>query len=129
MSRHYYLGLILLWVAFGWAQQEVEVETVVPAGTLLHCTLDEPNLSSQTAQVGDPVLCHVNSLQMFGRPLTTRGAYVSARLQEYRDPGHFFGKGWIQLELTSLTLPTGSFPLNAKVISATRYRVDRGREN
>ena len=125
MSRTYCLGVILFCVPFGWAQQDVELETVVPAGTLLHCTLDEPNFSSQTAQVGDPVLCHVNSLQIFGRPLTTRGAYLSARLQEYRDPGHLFGKGWMQLEFTSLTLPTGSFPLNAKVISATRYRVDR----
>jgi hypothetical protein len=125
MSRHYYLCLLLLCVPLGWAQQDVELETVVPAGTLLHCTLDEPNFSSQTAQVGDPVLCHVNSLVMFGRPLTTRGAYLSARLREYRDPGHFFGKGWLQLEFTSLALPTGSFPLNAKVISATRYRVDR----
>ena len=125
MSRHYYLCLSLFCVPFSWAQQDVDVETVVPAGTLLHCTLDEPNFSSRTAQVGDPVLCHVNSLQIFGRPLTTRGAYLSARLQEYRDPGHFFGKGWLQLEFTSLTLPTGSFPLNAKVISAARYRVDR----
>ena len=125
MSRHYYLCLLFLCVPFSWAQQDVELETVVPAGTLLHCTLDEPNFSSQTAQVGDPVLCHVNSLVMFGRPLTTRGAYLSARLREYRDPGHFFGKGWLQLEFTSLALPTGSFPLNAKVISATRYRVDR----
>jgi hypothetical protein len=125
MSRNYYLGLILLCAPFGRAQQDVEVETVVPAGTLLHCTLDEPNFSSQTAQVGDPVLCHVNSLEMFGRPLIPRGAYLSARLQEYRDPGHFFGKGWLQLEFTGLTLPRGSFPLNAKIISVTRYRVDR----
>jgi hypothetical protein len=112
----------------GWAQQAVQVGTAgtfVPAGTLLHCTLDEPNFSSRTAQVGDPVLCHVNSVEMFGRPLIPRGAYLSARLEEYRDPGHFFGKGWIQLEFTSLTLPNGNFPLSAKVIAARPYRVDR----
>ena len=34
-------------------------ETVVPAGTLLRCTMSEPNFSSATAQVGDPVLCHL----------------------------------------------------------------------
>ena len=61
---------------------------------------------------------------MFGRPLIPRGAYLSARLQEYRDPGRFFGKGWLQLEFVSLTLPGGNFPLNAKVISARKYRVD-----
>ena len=112
----------------GWAQQAVQVGTpgtFVPAGTLLHCTLDEPNFSSKTAQVGDPVLCHVNSVEMFGRPLIPRGAYLSARLEEYRDPGHFWGKGWIQLEFTSLTLPNGNFPLSAKVIAARPYRVDR----
>jgi len=107
-------------------QTEVAVQggTVVPAGTLVHCTLDEPNFSSATAQVGDPVLCHATSMEMFGRPLTPRGAYLSARLEEFKDPGHFFGKGWIQLEFTSLTLPAGNFPINAKVISAGRYRVD-----
>jgi hypothetical protein len=108
-------------------QTEVAVEngTVVPAGTLLACTLDEPNFSSRTTQIGDPVLCHLKSIEMFGRSLIPRGAYLSARLQDYRDPGHFFGKGWLQLEFTSLTLPHGNLPLNAKVISADHYRVDR----
>jgi hypothetical protein len=114
--------------AIALAQQtEVTVQsgTVVPAGTLLACTLNEPNFSSRTAQIGDPVLCHLKSIEMFGRPLIPRGAYLSARLQEYRDPGHFFGKGWLQLEFTSLTLPHGNFPLSAKVISADHYRVDQ----
>jgi hypothetical protein len=107
--------------AIGWAQQG---EYILPAGTLMGCTLDEPNFSSQTAERGDPVLCHVNSLESFGRPLVPQGAYLSARLEDYRDPGHFFGKGWLQIEFTSLALPGGIFPLNAKVISAGRYRVD-----
>lgn len=38
---------------------------VVPAGTLLRCTLDEPNFSSATADIGDPVLCHLNGLREF----------------------------------------------------------------
>ena len=128
MSRSSGILFSLCAGAIALAQQtEVAVQsgTIVPAGTLLVCTLDEPNFSSRTAQVGDPVLCHLNSMEMFGRPLIPRGAYLSARLEEYRDPGHFFGKGWLQLEFTSLTLPHGSFPLNAKVISAGHYRVDR----
>jgi hypothetical protein len=129
MLRSFGVIAFLLGAApMGWAQQAVQVGTpgtFVPAGTLLHCTLDEPNFSSKTAQVGDPVLCHVNSVEMFGRPLIRRGAYLSARLEEYRDPGHFWGKGWIQLEFTSLTLPNGNFPLSAKVIAARRYKVDR----
>lgn len=107
-------------------QTEVTVQggNFVPAGTLLSCTLDEPNFSSQTAQPGDPVLCKTSPVQMFGRQLIPRGAYLSARLRNYRDPGHFFGKGWLQLEFTSLTLPGGNIPLDAKVISAARYRVN-----
>jgi hypothetical protein len=105
----------------GWAQQD---EYILPAGTLMGCTLDEPNFSSQTAERGDPVLCHVNSLESFGRPLVPQGAYLSAKLEDYRDPGHFVGKGWLQLEFTSLALPGGIFPLNAKVISVGHYRVD-----
>jgi hypothetical protein len=128
MSRSSGILFSLCAGAIALAQQtEVAVQhgTAVPAGTLLSCTLDEPNFSSRTAQIGDPVLCHVNSLQMFGKPLIPRGAYLSARLQDYRDPGHFFGKGWLQLEFTGLTLPSGNFPLSAKIISVTRYRVDR----
>ena len=61
-------------------------ETIVRAGTLLQCTLDEPRFSSATAQVRDPVLCHVNSLGMFGRAVFPRGAYLSGRLEDFRDP-------------------------------------------
>jgi hypothetical protein len=122
-------GIIFLLCAthLGWAQQtEVAVQpsSFVPAGTLVGCTLDEPNFSSQTARPGDPVLCRTSPVQMFGRQVIPRGAYLSARLRDYRDPGHFVGKGWIQLEFTRLTLPGGNIPLEAKVISAARYRVN-----
>jgi hypothetical protein len=110
----------------GRAQQveTVRIGNVVPAGALLACVLDEPNFSSRTARPGDPILCKTTSLDMFGRTLIPRGAYLSARLRNYRDPGHFVGKGWLQLEFTSLTLPGGSVPLDAKVISAAHYRVN-----
>ena len=99
-------------------------ESVVPAGTLLQCTLDEPRFSSETAQVGDPLVCHVSSFGMFGRPVFPRGAYLSGRFADFRDPGHFFGKGWLKLEFESLTLPGGTFPVSAKVVSVPHYTVD-----
>jgi hypothetical protein len=99
-------------------------ELTVPAGTLLQCTLDEPNFSSRTAQVGDPILCHIRSLAMFGRPVFPRGAYLSGRLEDFRDPGHFFGKGWLKLEFVSLTVPGGTFPVSAKVVWVPHYKVD-----
>ncbi len=117
-----FLAVVLCLPATSTAQTK---ESIVPAGTLLQCTLDEPRFSSETAQVGDPVLCHVSSLGMFGRPVFPRGAYLSGRLTDFRDPGHFFGKGWLKLEFESLTVPAGTFPLSAKVISVAHYKVDR----
>jgi len=61
---------------------------------------------------------------MFGRPVFPRGAFLSGRLEEFRDPGHFFGKGRLKLEFVSLTVPGGTFPLSAKVVSVPHYRVD-----
>ena len=102
----------------------VRNETLVPAGTQLDCTIDEPNLSSQTAQRGDPVLCKITSaVEMFGESVIPRGSYLAGNLGDYHDPGHFVGKGWIQLEFASLILPEGSVPLDAKIISTDRYRV------
>ena len=128
MSKSFCLSILLLCSSPVGRAQQVTVEQlgpVVPAGTLLGCTLDEPDFSSKTARPGDPVLCRTtNSVEMFGRTLIPRGAYLSARLKNYRDPGHFVGKGWLQLEFTGLTLPGGSFPLDAKVIAAARYKVD-----
>jgi hypothetical protein len=99
-------------------------EFVVPAGTLLQCTLDEPRFSSETAHVGDPVVCNISSLGMFGRPVFPRGAYLSGRFTDFREPGHFSGKGWLKLEFETLTLPGGTFPVSAKVTSVPQYQVD-----
>lgn len=101
-------------------------EEVLPAGTLLQCTLDEPSLSSQTVQRGDPVLCHTGTVAAFGRSVFPRGAYLGGHFQEHRDPGHFFGKGWIDLEFDRLILPGGLvLPLSARVISVPHLGVDR----
>ncbi len=61
---------------------------------------------------------------MFGRPVFPRGAYLSGRFADFRDPGHFFGKGWLKVEFETLILPGGTFPVSAKVISVPQYRVD-----
>src|ERR1700679_3640904 len=83
---------LLAWQARSFAQ-----DTVVPAGTLLHCTLDEPNFSSATAEVGDPVLCHLDGLQEFGRVAFPRGSYLEGHLEADKEPGHFVGKGSMRL--------------------------------
>jgi hypothetical protein len=98
----------------------------LPAGTLLQCTMDEPNFSSKTLQVGDPVLCHLGSAAAFGRPVFPRGAYLSGRMQDYKDPGHFWGKGWIEVDFDRIILPgADALPLSAKLISTPHYKTDR----
>jgi hypothetical protein len=51
-------------------------DIVLPAGTLLQCTLNEPNLSTSTVDVGDPVLCHLRGMTEFGQQAFPRGSYL-----------------------------------------------------
>lgn len=100
-------------------------ELLVPAGTLLQCTLDEPNFSSKTAAVGDPVLCHLRTLQEFGKPVFPRGSMLGGHLEAEKDPGHFVGKGYLKITFDRVILPNGDVPVPAKVIQARGYKVDK----
>jgi hypothetical protein len=100
-------------------------DILLPAGTLLRCTLDEPNFSSKTAEVGDPVLCQTSALPKFGRAIFPRGAYLSGRLESVKDPGHFFGKGSLKLQFDRVGLPNMDLPFPGKVIAVRGYRVNR----
>jgi len=98
---------------------------IIPAGTILQCTLDEPNFSAKTALVGDPVLCHLGPLGSFGHSVFPRGAMLGGHLQDSKNPGRFVGKGWMALEFDRLVLPGAEIlPLSAKVISAPHVKVD-----
>jgi hypothetical protein len=100
-------------------------ETVLPAGTLLKCTLNEPNFSSATVAVGDPVLCHLHSVTEFGQQTFPRGSYLVGHLESAKDPGHFWGKGNMKLVFDRIGLPNGDMPLDAKVIATRGYKVDK----
>ena len=100
-------------------------DQLVPAGTLLQCTLDEPNFSSATAAVGDPVLCHLRTMQEFGKPMFPRGSMLGGHLEAEKDPGHFVGKGYLKITFDRVVLPNGDLPLPAKVIQARGYKVDK----
>jgi hypothetical protein len=110
---------------FGLQQNVLAQQTTVPAGTLLRCTLNEPNFSSATAEAGDPVVCHMGATQEFGREAFPRGTYISGHLEAYKNPGHFVGKGWMQLSLDRIGLPNTDLAVPGKVIAVTGYRVDR----
>jgi hypothetical protein len=113
-------GVLLVLVPTIRAQDQL-----VPAGTLLQCTLDEPNFSSATAAVGDPVLCHLRSMQQFGRPLFPRGSMLGGHLEADKEPGHFVGKGYLKITFDRVILPSGDLPVPAKVIMARGYKVDK----
>ena len=100
-------------------------EMVLPAGTILRCTLDEPNFSSATVAVGDPVLCRLHSLTEFGRQAFPRGSYLVGHLEAAQDPGHFWGKGYMKIQFDRIGLPDGDMPLDAKVIGTRGYKVDK----
>ena len=100
-------------------------DVVLPAGTLLQCTLNEPNFSSSTVDVGDPVLCHLRGVTAFGQQAFPRGSYLVGHLDSAKDPGHFWGKGYLKIQFDRIGLPTGDLPLEAKVISTRGYKVDK----
>jgi len=100
-------------------------DVVLPAGTLLQCTLNEPNFSTATAAVGDPVLCHLRGVTEFGQQAFPRGSYLVGHLEASKEPGHFFGKGNMKLQFDRIGLPSGDLPLDAKVIATRGYKVDK----
>ena len=87
--------LIFSLVFLGLQASTTAQDILVPAGTLLRCTLDEPNFSSATADVGDPVICHLSSLRQFGQNVFPRGSYLGGHLEADKEPGHFVGKGYL----------------------------------
>ena len=124
MQRYQFLAIVPLF--FLGMQQSARAQDVqVPAGTLLHCTLNEPALSSKTAQVGDPVVCNVSTVQEFGRAAFPRGAYMAGHLEADKDPGHFWGKGSLKLVFDRIGLPNTDVPIDARVVATRGFHVDR----
>jgi len=125
MQRQFCLLTLTTCVLFGVLAQAAASD-IIPAGTILQCTIDEPNFSSKTAMVGDPVLCHLSSLSSFGHSVFPRGAMLSGHLEDYKNPGHFVGKGNLRLEFDRMVLPGAQvLPLSAKIISAPHMKVDK----
>ncbi len=101
-------------------------DQLIPAGSIIQCTVSEPKLSSKTADIGDPVLCRVSHFEMYGRSAFPYGSYLVGRFEDYRDPGHLVGKGWMELKFDRMILPPGTVvPLAAKVVQVPNYPVDK----
>jgi len=99
-------------------------QVLVPAGTLIHCTLSEPAFSSATAELGDPTLCEVRPFRRPGQILVGRGYQLAGRLSEFRDPGRFVGKGWLKIEFDRMLNADTEIPIDAKVVAVRGFNVD-----
>jgi hypothetical protein len=121
ISAYLIFSLVFLGLQANTQAQDI----LVPAGTLLRCTLDEPNFSSATADIGDPMICHLSSLREFGQNVFPRGSYLGGHLEADKEPGHFIGKGYLKLEFDRIGFPTSDIPVPSKVIAAKGYKVDR----
>jgi hypothetical protein len=121
-GKSYGLSLLLLAApASGYA-----VEQLIPAGSLIQCTVSEPRLSSKTVAIGDPVLCKVSHVELYGRSVFPYGSYLVGRFEDYKDPGHLVGKGWMELKFDRMVVePDTVIPVDAKVVHVPNYPVDR----
>ena len=101
-------------------------EQLIPAGSLIQCTVAEPKISSKTESVGDPVLCQVSHVELYGRSTLPYGSYLEGRFEDYKDPGHLYGKGWMELKFDRLIMqPDTVIPISAKVVYVPKYNVDK----
>lgn len=101
-------------------------EQLIPAGSLVSCVLAEPKLSSKTANIGDPVMCKVSHVELYGRSTLPYGSYLVGRFEDYKDPGHFVGKGWMELRFDHMVIqPDTVIPVEARVVAVPGYVVDR----
>lgn len=101
-------------------------ERLIPAGSLVQCTVSEPKLSSKTTAAGDPVLCQVGYSERYGRSVLPYDSYMVGRFEDYKDPGHFVGKGWMELKFDRMVIePDTVIPVSARVVGAPGYNVDR----
>lgn len=100
-------------------------DQLVPAGSVIQCTVAEAKISSQTEKIGDPILCELGHTEVYGRTVFPYGSYIIGHFQDYKDPGHFVGKGWMELRFDRMVVqPDTVIPIDARVVQVPKYRVD-----
>lgn len=105
----------------------VRAEQLIPAGSVMQCIVSEPNLSSKTAHIGDPVLCQVGHSELYGRSVFPYQSYMVGHFEDYKDPGHFVGKGWMELKFDRMVVGNDTvIPVSTRVVATSaKYPVDR----
>lgn len=97
-------------------------QRLIPAGSLVSCSTGDGKISPKTTAVGDPVLCKVEHRR--GDFMLPYDSYLGGEFAEYKDPGHFVGKGWMQLDFDRLYVGDTVIPINAKVVDVPGYKID-----
>ena len=97
-------------------------QQLIPAGSLVSCTTGDARINSRTTAVGDPVLCKVEHRR--GDFMLPFDSYLGGEFAEYKDPGHFVGKGWMELSFDRLYVADKVFPIDAKVVNVPGYKID-----
>jgi hypothetical protein len=67
----------------------------------------------------------LRGLTEFGQQAFPRGSYLVGHLESAKDPGHFWGKGYLKLQFDRIGVPSGDLPLEAKIIATRGYKVDK----
>jgi hypothetical protein len=97
-------------------------QRLIPAGSLVSCTAGDGKISSKTTAIGDPVLCKIEHRR--GDFMFPYGAYLGGEFSEYKDPGHFVGKGFMKLDFDRLYVGDTVVPVDAKVVDVPGYTID-----
>jgi hypothetical protein len=122
MKRIFFLALSFLLASPLFADSG---QRLIPAGSLISCTLSEPKISSRNTAVGDPILCQVGHSERYGRSVMPYNSYLVGRFEDFKDPGHFVGKGWMELRFDRMVVePDTVIPIDARVVDVPGYRVD-----
>ncbi len=92
-------------------------EQLIPAGSVMQCMVSD-KISSKVTHIGDPVLCQVSHTELHGRSVFPYGSYMVGHFEDYKDPGHFVGKGWLELKFDHLVVGNDTvIPISTRVIA------------
>src|SRR5277367_2120778 len=100
-------------------------EQLIPAGSSMQCMVSD-KISSKTLHLGDPILCQVSHVEMYGRSVFPYGSYLVGHFEDYKDPGHFVGKGWMELRFDRIVVGNDTvIPISSRVVADSgKYPVD-----
>ncbi len=101
-------------------------EQLIPAGSVMQCMVSD-KISSKVTHVGDPVLCQVSHAEVHGRSVFPYGSYMIGHFEDYKDPGHFVGKGWMELKFDRIVVGNDTvIPVSTRVVASNgKNPVDR----